>query len=101
MRFLIDFSFPVEPFNSYVRDGSAGERLEKVLGAIKPEAVYFTENNGGRGGVMIVNMESASEIPRVAEPLFLQYEADIRISPCMSPEDLATAGLDELGEQFG
>ena len=26
MRMLIDFDLPIEPFNTYVRDGSAGER---------------------------------------------------------------------------
>ena len=101
MRLLIDFDLPIEPFNSYVSDGSAGERLEKVLEAIKPEAVYFTESHGKRGGIMIVDVASPSGVPRIAEPLFLQYNAEVRLRICMSPEDLAAAGLEELGQQFG
>ena len=101
MRMLIDFDLPIEPFNSYVRDGSAGERIGKVLEAIKPEAVYFTEAHGKRGGVLIVNVETPSDVPRVAEPLFLQFNAEVRFRICMSPDDLAAAGLEELGKQFG
>ena len=53
---LVDLDFPVEPFNTYVRDGSAGERIAKILEDLKPEAVYFTEQDGQRGGIMIIDV---------------------------------------------
>ena len=31
MRMLNDFDFPVEPSNTYARDGSAGELIAKIL----------------------------------------------------------------------
>ncbi len=101
MRMLIDFRLPIEPFNSFVRDGTAGERLQRVLDAIKPEAVYFSERDGDRGGIMIVDVPSASDVPRIAEPLFLTYDAAVSFHICMTPEDLAAAGLDELGKVWG
>ena len=42
MRMLVDFSLPLEPFNTLVRNGTAGQKLEQILGDIKPEAVYFS-----------------------------------------------------------
>ena len=84
-----------------MRDGTAGERLGKILEDLKPEAVYFSERNGKRGGTMILDVASASDIPRIAEPFFLTYDAEIRFRPCMTPEDLAQAGLDALPEHRG
>ena len=40
MRMMIDFSLPLEPFNSMVKDGSAGQKIQQILADIKPEAVY-------------------------------------------------------------
>jgi hypothetical protein len=38
MRMLMHVQFPVEPFNTAVRDGSAGQKIQKILEAVKPEA---------------------------------------------------------------
>jgi hypothetical protein len=56
MRTIVNFQFPVEPFNTLVRDGTAGNVLTSILDEIKPEAVYFYDPNGCRGGTMIVNL---------------------------------------------
>ncbi len=98
---LINFDFPIEPFNTYVRDGSAGERLAKIMDDLKPEAVYFTERDGKRGGVMIIDVASPSDVPRIAEPFFLTYNAEVRFHVCMTPDDLARAGLEDLGDKWG
>jgi hypothetical protein len=101
MRMLLRASFPNEPFNSLVRKGTAGEVMNKILSAIKPEAAYFTEIDGQRTGILIVNLESASQIPALAEPFFLNFNAECRFRPVMSPEDLQKAGLAELGKKWG
>ena len=100
MRILVDFKIPLEPFNSMVKDGTAGEKMEQVLGDIKPEAVYFTERDGKRGGTMIVDLPDPSKLPAIAEPLFLAFDAAVSFHPVMTPEDLAKAGLDELGKSY-
>ena len=68
---------------------------------IKPEAVYFTEIDGHRNGILIVNIDDASRIPAMAEPFFLLFQADIRLHPVMSPDDLGKAGLEALGKKWG
>ena len=100
MRMMLTAHFPHEPFNSLVRDGSAGKKIQEVLAALKPEAVYFTEQNGVRTAVLIVNVEKASDVPRFAEPLFLVFEADCEFRIVMTPDDLAAAGLDSLGAKW-
>jgi hypothetical protein len=83
-----------------VKDGTAGAKLKKILDAIKPEAAYFTEKNGGRGAVLIVDLPDASKIPALAEPWFLTFEADVEFHVVMTPDDLGRAGLDELGKKW-
>ena len=100
MRMLVDFRFPLEPFNSMVKNGTAGQKVQQVMGDIKPEAVYFTERDGKRGGTMIVDLPDPSKIPAIAEPLFLAFDAAVNFHPVMTPEDLAKAGLEELGKNY-
>jgi hypothetical protein len=101
MRMIVDLQMPIEPFNSLVRKGTAGDVIQKILGDIKPEAIYFTSREGKRGGIMIVDLPDASKIPAIAEPFFLHFQAQVSFYPCMTPEDLGKAGLDELGKKWG
>jgi len=66
----------------------------------KPEAVYFMEQDGQRTALLIVKLESASQIPVFAEPWFLSFNANCSFKVVMSPEDLANAGLDALGKKW-
>jgi hypothetical protein len=101
MRMLIIAKNPLEPFNSGVKDGSSGRKLRAIVEDIKPEAVYFTEMDGKRTAVMVVDMEDASKIPSLAEPFFLNFNSHVELHPVMSPEDLAKAGLEDLGKKWG
>jgi hypothetical protein len=100
MRMLLNVKLPHQPFNAAVKNGTAGSKLSQILEAIKPEAVYFTEQNGQRGAVLIVELPDPSKIPALAEPWFLTFEADVEFRVVMSPDDLKRAGLDELGKHW-
>ena len=97
---LLEIRIPHDTFNAAVRDGSAGEKLKRILDATKPEAVYFTERDGQRGAVLIVNLEDPSKIPAFAEPWFLTFDADVQFRVVMSPDDLGRAGLEALGKKW-
>jgi hypothetical protein len=98
---LIKACMPVEKFNSAVRDGSAAKKMKQILDETKPEAAYFTDENGLRTAFLVVNLEKASQIPALAEPWFLHFNAAVTFHPCMTPADLAAAGLEELGKKYG
>ncbi len=100
MKMLLTVKFPLEPFNSLVRSGKAGETIGRVLESIKPETAYFTEQDGKRGGIFIVNVQTPSDIPSFAEPFFLGFNANCEFRILMSPEDLQNAGLDEIGKKW-
>jgi hypothetical protein len=100
MRMIVHVKIPHEEFNVAVKDGSVGKKIELILQEIQPEAVYFTEYEGQRGAIMIVDLKEPSNIPRVAEPWFLQFNADVEFHIAMTPEDLGSAGLDTLGKKW-
>ncbi len=101
MRVMLTASFPLDPFNAAVRDGSAGAKMQKILGALKPEAAYFMDHHGKRCAVLILDLANASQIPAVAEPWFLTFDASVEIHPVMTPADLGAAGLEKLGKEWG
>ena len=100
MRMLLHVKVPHEPFNTAVREGTAGTKLRRILDELKPEAVYFTEYQGRRGWILIINVDNPSRVPAIAEPFFLTFNADCEFHIVMTPEDLAKAGLDELGKKW-
>jgi hypothetical protein len=100
MKMLLNVDIPHEPFNSLVRAGTAGDTINKILDSLKPQAVYFTEQHGRRGAVLLIELDSPSDIPRFAEPFFLKFNADCHFGVVMSPDDLGKAGLGELGKRW-
>lgn len=97
---LMHLQFPLEPFNTFVKDGSAGQKIQKILEALKPEAAYFTEQHGHRGGTLVVNMKDSSEVPMFAEPWFLTFNAHVEFRVAMTPEDLGRANLEAHGKKW-
>ena len=100
MRILMNVRIPHEPFNTLLKEGKAGDILQKIIEDIKPESIYFTEKNGTRAAVVIVDITDPSQIPFFSEPFFLNFNADCEFRVAMSPEDLGKAGLDELGKKW-
>ncbi|NTV10398.1 MAG: panthothenate synthetase [Zoogloea sp.] len=100
MRFILHISLPVEKFNQALRDGTAGEKMRRILEDTKPEAAYFCAQDGRRGGFLIVDMADVSEMPRLAEPWFLQFDAAVEFMPTMAPQDMERAGLELIGKQW-
>ena len=100
MKMMLNVTIPHQQFNAAVKEGTAGQKLSRILEAIKPEAAYFTEQNGHRGAVLIVDLPNPSKIPALAEPWFLAFNADVEFRVVMTPEDLKQAGLEDLGKKW-
>ncbi len=46
MRFLLKVNIPVEAGNAAAKAGKLGATIQAILAELKPEAAYFTDNNG-------------------------------------------------------
>ncbi len=92
MRFLLKVNIPVEAGNEAARSGKLGKTIQAILAEMRPEAVYFTDDNGQRTAFIFLDMQDASQIPAIAEPWFLAFDAWVEIHPVMVPDDLMKAG---------
>ncbi|MGA9717178.1 MAG: hypothetical protein WBQ79_02775 [Acidobacteriaceae bacterium] len=104
MRMLMKVSFPVEAGNAAARKGSLGTTVKGILDELKPEAAYFVSNEfGQRCGYIVFDMKETSQIPSIAEPWFLAFNASITLTPAMNPQDLATAGpgIEQAVKKYG
>ena len=103
MRFMLTFRVPPEKGNEMIKDGTLPETLQTILEDLKPEAAYFSDIEGARGGYLVVDMDDASQMPALSEPLFLGLGATIQAHPVMVPEDLEKAGADlqHLAQKYG
>ena len=90
MRFMVKISMPVEAGNLAAKSGF--DTIPKILAEQKPEAVYFIAEHGKRTGVLFLDIQDASQIPAIAEPWFLAFNAEVEFLPAMKPEDLEKAG---------
>lgn len=91
MRFLLKVNIPVEAGNAAAKAGKLGPTIQAILADLKPEAAYFTDDNGQRTGLLFFDMQDASQIPAVAEPWFQAFNAGIELHVVMVPDDLAKA----------
>ena len=91
MRFLLKVNIPVEPGNAAAKAGKLGATIKSILADLKPEAVYFTDDNGQRAGFIFLEMEDASQIPAIAEPWFLAFNASVEIHPVMRADESCVA----------
>jgi hypothetical protein len=91
MRFLLKVNMTVESGNAAAKAGKLGTTISSILAELKPEAAYFTATNGQRTGFIFLEMKDASQIPAIAEPWFLAFNANIEFYPVMIPDDLAKA----------
>ena len=103
MRFMITCRVPLEAGNAAVKDGSLPQTIQSVMEDLEPEAAYFAEIEGARGAYFVVHVDDASQLPAIAEPLYLGMGATVRIHPVMTAEDLQKAGpaLEQAAQKYG
>lgn len=70
---------------------------------LKPEAAYFFPDGGERAGLMVFDMQDASEVDGVAERFFHGLNAQVEMTPVMTGEDLqkALSGVEAAIQRFG
>ncbi|MCG3181569.1 MAG: hypothetical protein BIFFINMI_03967 [Phycisphaerae bacterium] len=91
MRMLLQVEMDTEKGNAAARDGTLGSKVKAILDQIKPEAAYFVAHNGKRCGLIFVDMTDPSQLPALAEPFFLAFNASLSVQPAMVAADLAKA----------
>jgi hypothetical protein len=103
MRMIMTVSIPVEAGNAAVLNGSLGPTIQQILADLKPEAAYFADEDGKRTGFIFFDMKESSQLPAIAEPWFLAFNAGLSVRPAMNLQDLQAGipGVTRVVEKFG
>jgi hypothetical protein len=103
MRVLMKVEIQTKAGNAAIKDGSLPKIIQSILEEQKPEAAYFMASNGMRCGMIFLDLEDESQIPALAEPWFLAFNANIEIQPVMIPQDLAKAApaIEQAVKKYG
>jgi hypothetical protein len=99
MRMMLKVTVPVEAGNKAIKDGTLPKTLQATMQQLKPEAAYFFAENGVRTLLYFFNLQDVSQIPVIAEPLFMGMNAALTMIPVMNAEDLQK-GLTEAAKNF-
>lgn len=91
MRIIVRATIPVTTGNKVVKDPNFLRNIEDYIKKFNCEASYFTEVNGNRTMVFVLDLPSSDMIPAIAEPLFQGFDANVEIHPAMNLDDLKKA----------
>jgi hypothetical protein len=81
--------------NDALRGGRLPHLMKELLEQLKPEAAYFGPDQGVRSCWIVFDMQDASKMPTLLEPLFMELNAEVEIHPIMNQEDLMK-GLSQM-----
>ena len=92
---LLKWNMSLEAGNEAISSGKIAELNQSLMERIKPEAAYFSTENGTRTSYIFFDLKDPSQIPAIAEPLFQKLGAHVKFIPVMNGDDLqkALAGL--------
>ncbi|WP_030690515.1 hypothetical protein [Streptomyces globisporus] len=88
MRMLMKVQMDTATSNEAIKQGNLLKTVEGALEELRPEAAYFTVEDGCRTGYLFFDLEDPSRLPKISEPFFMEMGAKIHYSPVMNPEDL-------------
>jgi hypothetical protein len=96
MRTFLKVQMDTEAASNANANGELPKVMQSLTERIKPEAAFFSAEDGQRTGYFVFDLADPSDIPSIAEPLFQTMKAKITFAPAMNAEDLQ-AGLQKLG----
>ena len=90
MRMMLRVRIDTAKANEAIRSGLLPKTIEKFVARAKPEASYFTVDNGVRTAFFVFDMKESSQMPLLGEDLYMALGADLHLTPVMNADELRT-----------
>jgi hypothetical protein len=95
MRMMLRVRVNTASGNEAIKTGTLPQVIGRFMELAKPEAAYFTVDNGQRTAFFVFDMKDSSQLPPLAEDMFVSLGAELQFSPVMNADELK-AGLGAL-----
>ncbi|MDX3532186.1 hypothetical protein P1P75_38790 [Streptomyces sp. ID05-39B] len=96
MRVLLKARMDTEKGNEAIHNGTLPKLIQEFVEQTKPEAAYFSSDQGKRTAYLVFDMQDSSQMPVISEPFFQNLGAEITYTPVMNLDDVQK-GLSQLG----
>lgn len=96
MRTMVTVTIGAAAGNRAVKDGTLPKVMKEFISNYKPEATYFTTTGGDRTAYFVIDLKDPSQMPPIAEPFFMAFDAHVGFRPVMNADDLGI-GLKKAG----
>jgi hypothetical protein len=98
MRMLLKVQVPADG-GSQIPEDEWPNKLKQIMEQLKPEAAYFSPQDGMRTMMIFFDMQEVSMMPVVTKPLFEELDAKVTLSPAMNLDDLMTGLKREMSSR--
>ncbi|MBW5481522.1 hypothetical protein [Streptomyces bambusae] len=88
MRVMLRAHIDTPAGNEGLKSGALPQSVKRLVDAVKPEAAYFGLSEGVRTCWIVFDLNDSAQIPPLVEDLFMQFNAEIEVSPVMDQEGL-------------
>ena len=88
MRMLLRTRIPVEHGNRAAKDGSMTKAFESIFEKLKPEAAYFSMDDGLRAVYIFYDIDAEYKFLEIHEPLFAAMGGAIYEQPALNWHDI-------------
>jgi len=92
MRMMLRVRINTASGNEAIKSGTMAKLIGDFTERAKPEAAYFTVDNGQRTAFFFFDMKESSLMPLLAEDMFMSLGAELHFTPVMNADELK-AGL--------
>jgi len=89
MRMMLKVKIPPESGNRAVKDGTMAKAFETLNEKFKPEAAYFSMEDGMRCAYFFYEVEEEYQFLEIHEPLFAAMGALVYDAPALTWQDMA------------
>jgi len=91
VRMMLKVQIPPEGGNRAISAGKQGAIFEALINRIKPEAVYFTQEDGLRTVYFVYTIHETMDFAAIHEPLIQGFGARVYDMPALTWDELKNA----------
>lgn len=91
VRMMLKVQIPVEAGNRAIENGTMGSIFEALMKKIKPEAAYFSQEDGLRTAYFVYVIDGTFEFAEIHEPLIQGLGARVFDQPALNWDDISKA----------